>query len=348
MNTQTSLVVTTIAQPTPAMRALAMGASSVGWDFLVIGDVNTPGSFQLPGAEFISVEEQLKLGSEFAPRCPLRHYARKNIGYLLAIARGAQALVETDDDNLPLPAFFGKRELNHTAPVVTDAGWVNVYRYFTETLVWPRGLPLNLVRQDPPDLPRLAARSTACPIQQGLADDNPDVDAVYRLVRELPVRFEQRGPVALGAGSWCPFNSQNTTWFARAFELMYLPGTCSPRLTDIWRGLVAQRIAWANDWSVLHHAATVRQERNEHDLMKDFEHEVAGYRHNSAIVTALGELELASGETHVVDNLKKCYGVLVERGYLPREEMGLLEAWLTDVATARGVASQAKPARRAA
>ena len=118
---------------------------------------------------------------------------------------------------------------------------------------------------------------TSCPIQQGLVDGDPDVDAVYRLVLDLPFRFERGASVALGTGAWCPFNSQNTSWWPDAYALMYLPAYCSFRMTDIWRSFVAQRIAWENGWSVLFREATVRQRRNPHDLMRDFRDEVPGY-----------------------------------------------------------------------
>jgi hypothetical protein len=59
-----------------------------------------------------------------------------------------------------------------------NAGWVNVYRYFTDLLAWPRGFPLDAVHNSLPDIERLPEGSSDCPIQQGLADDNPDLDAV--------------------------------------------------------------------------------------------------------------------------------------------------------------------------
>src|SRR3712207_7949160 len=40
-----------------------------------------------------------------------------------------------------------------------------------------------------------------CPIQQGLADENPDVDAIYRLALPLPQNFRSDRRVALGPGS---------------------------------------------------------------------------------------------------------------------------------------------------
>src|SRR5690348_18334068 len=104
---------------------------------------------------------------------------------------------------------------------------------------------------------------------------------------KLPVTFEKKSPLILGEGSWCPFNSQNTTWKKEAFPLLYLPSFCSFRMTDIWRSFIAQRIAWTCGWNIAFHAADVIQERNEHSLLKDFEDEIAGYMHNGRICKLL-------------------------------------------------------------
>jgi hypothetical protein len=147
--------------------------------------------------------------------------------------------------------------------VVERGGWVNVYRYFTEEKIWPRGFALERAGDGVPAYESLKAAEIYCPIQQNLVDDNPDVDAVYRLVLPLPQSFEKGHKVALRKGSWCPFNSQNTAWRPEAFAILYLPSYCSFRMTDIWRSFVAQRIAWENGWGILFGEATMRQERNE-------------------------------------------------------------------------------------
>ncbi len=123
-------------------------------------------------------------------------------------------------------------------------------------------------------------------------------------------------------------------------RLSYLPSTCSFRMTDIWRSFVAQRIAWVNGWSVLFHAATIRQERNSHDLMRDFRDELTGYLENRAICAALERLDLHPGAASVGRNLLRCYELLVERGWLAEAELPLVRAWLVDV---EGVAPAATP-----
>jgi hypothetical protein len=328
-----ALVVTSISAPNGVLRALAEGAGPAGFDFTVIGDSKSPADFELDGCDFYSVDRQRETGLRFAELCPTRHYARKNIGYLLAIKAGAPLILETDDDNYPRDGFWTERQRNVHAPALEKGGWVNVYRYFSDAPIWPRGLPLDEIQTAPPAFESLETATTACPIQQGLADENPDVDAIYRLAFPLPQNFRTDRRVALGPGSWCPFNSQNTAWWPEAYPLLYLPAHCSFRMTDIWRSFVAQRIAWANGWSVLFHEPNVWQERNEHSLMRDFADEVPGYLNNRAICAELDSLELEPGAAAMGDNLRRCYEMLTARGWVGTEELQLLDAWLADLAS---------------
>ena len=256
-----AVVVTSINAPNATLRALADGCLEHGADFIVAGDTRSPAGFSLEGCRFFSIRAPLDSDLRFPRACPVRHYARKNIGYLEAIRAGAELIVETDDDNLPEPEFFGRRPRVVTGRCVDGCGLDNVYRYFTHALVWPRGFLLDRVTAPVPPPESLRVASRDCPIQQGLANENPDVDAVYRLIMPLPLSFNSAPPVALGPGSWCPFNTQNTSWWPDAYPLLYLPAYCSFRMTDIWRSFVAQRIAWAQGWSILFHGPTVRQHR---------------------------------------------------------------------------------------
>ena len=325
------LIITSIYQPNSIMHALAQGATSNGWKLIVIGDASSPKDFQLKGAQFISVEDQKLTGLRFAEACPLRHYARKNIGYLLAAREGAPVIIETDDDNMPTPAFFDDRVRHQSVAETHGAGWTNVYRYFFDGTLWPRGFPLDEIKNAPPEYDTLKNISVDCPIQQGLADSNPDVDAIYRLVMPLPIQFRGNRRVALGSGSWCTFNSQNTTWWPDAYPLLYLPAYCSFRMTDIWRSLLAQRIAWENGWHILFHPATVTQDRNDHDLMKDFLDEIPGYLNNRRIAEMLMALPIKPALEAIPDNLRLCYEGLTRMGLVGAGELVLLEAWLEDL-----------------
>lgn len=325
----TFLVITSIAnQDHPVLKQFATECATHEVPFIVIGDTKSPDEFDLAGCDFFSINRQLSLNFELAKTLPVKHYSRKNLGYLVAMSKGAEIIIETDDDNYPLQLFWNNRTKQVNAHVLNDKGWVNVYKYFTEAHIWPRGFALENLHDNLPKLEKQTA--IECPIQQGLADENPDVDAIYRLILPLPVTFNKSDNIALGNNSFCPFNSQNTTWFKEAFPLLYLPSYCSFRMTDIWRSFVAQRIAWTCGWPILFHHSTVWQERNDHNLMNDFRDEISGYNNNALIYKSLKELNLKEGMANISSNMKICYKRLIELGLVGEGESFLLDAWLKD------------------
>jgi hypothetical protein len=295
----------------------------------VIGDTKSPVNFKLDGCDFYPVERQKSLTWNLAAQLPYNHYARKNLGYLVAASQGAEVIIETDDDNLPYENFWKDRNKEANAHVLHGTGWTNIYKYFTQQNIWPRGFALEHIHDASPSLK--SQKKISCPIQQGLADNNPDVDAIYRMTLPLPIKFNQSENVALGENSICPFNSQNTTWFKEAFPLLYLPSYCSFRMTDIWRSFIAQRIAWTCGWSILFHSATMLQERNEHNLMNDFQEELPGYCNNKLIMQRLQSLKLREGVEHISENLLACYKELIAMELIGNEEMPLVQAWIKDM-----------------
>ena len=327
-----SIIITSIANDkNHILNTFAVECKKRNVDFIVIGDTKSPENFQLNGCDFWSIDRQSSMAFELAKITPTRSYSRKNLGYLLAIKNGSKQLVETDDDNIPREEFWNEKQREVKSHAFENSGWVNVYSYFTKNKIWPRGFPLEELQNKQTELKSLKYDSVNCPIQQGLADENPDVDAVYRLTYPLPINFELKAKLALGKNAWSPFNSQNTHWFKEAFPLMYLPSYCSFRMTDIWRSYVAQRISWECGWSVLYHEPTVWQQRNDHNLMKDFEDEIPGYTNNFNICKELQSLNLKAGQAHIYENLITCYQKLIDINVIGKEEMILLNAWISDL-----------------
>ncbi|HEY7119535.1 MAG TPA: STELLO glycosyltransferase family protein [Tepidisphaeraceae bacterium] len=336
-------VMTTIQEPTPSTHRHAAQLQRTGSHLIVVGDQKGPPRFDLPRTRFVPLAEQLALPFKLAPLLPTGHYVRKNLAYLLAFQAGADRIYETDDDNAPAPDWIVRTPEVHAEPVATP-GWFNVYHRFTHHVIWPRGFPLDKARDPvgPASPPQPAARILS-PIQQELANVAPDVDAVWRLtIASEPFTFDpaRRTSVHLAPGAWCPFNSQATWWFPPAFPLMYLPGTCTFRMTDIWRSLVAQRCLWELNLGATFHPPQVEQERNAHDLMRDFADEVPGYLHNHTIARTLESLSLRPGQAAIPDNLIRCHQALISAGFLKPHEMELLRAWIADVESI----SEARPA----
>lgn len=327
----TSLIITSIAAPNAVMKKYSEKCRQFGIEFIVIGDVPSPKDFQLDGCRFLSIEEQNNLFLKFAKLLPKRHYSRKNIGYLLS--KNKDVIIETDDDNFPKENFWSKNFDEQQTRMVQQKGWVNVYKLFSKENIWPRGFPLEEITSPLYEMqtPReTKSEKLFFPILQGLADENPDVDAIYRMTQKLPVTFQKNFPVILGKGAWCPFNSQNTLWKKESFPLLYLPSYCSFRMTDIWRSFIAQRIAWTCGWNIFFHEADVWQERNEHNLLKDFADEVPGYLNNKKICRMLEDLDLKNGVENILENILKCYKMMVENYFVNEKELPLLENWLIE------------------
>ncbi len=333
MSAMLTAVITTIQEPTPSVHGIIQALDRVNGSLLVIGDKKGPAKFTTPRSEFFSLSAQQQLPFTLSPLLPVGHYARKNLGYLIAISRHAPFLYETDDDNAPNRSWQ-IRTLQTRAQKLTPRPWANVYRLFRNDLIWPRGFPLDRVN-DPATFvhePAMPLETFECPIQQGLADLSPDVDALWRLLLDREFDFPPGQSVWLPPGTWCPFNSQSTWWWPVTYPLLYLPAYCSFRMTDIWRSFVAQRCLWELGRGLVFHPAEVIQQRNVHNLLRDFEQEIPGYLHNQQIVNTLTELSLASGPGAVADNLMRCYEALVAKEFIPSSELPLVKAWLADIA----------------
>jgi len=323
-------VITTIANPTKSVRILARKLSEKG-SLIIIGDKKGPTSYDIPNAQFYSLEKQLTLDFKLANKLPTGHYSRKNIGYLLAMQQGEDCIYETDDDNKP-NEYWKVRNKKTSSLIAENTSWINVYKHFSSENIWPRGFLIDRIT-DSETIPRHNGKiqEIEAPIQQGLANISPDVDAIWRLTRDREFYYERNESIALQEGSWCPFNTQSTWWWKEAFPLLYLPSYCSFRMTDIWKSFVAQRCLWEMDYKLVFHAPEADQDRNIHDLMKDFEAEVPGYLSNERLTQVLEATKLASGIENTPDNLIRCYEALTREGIFPKEELTLVKAWVNDL-----------------
>ncbi len=322
---QKYIVITSVNNLTEAVRKFA---EVEGWRVVLVGDRKTPPVDEYPNVTFLSVEEQGRLGFNLYDFCPFDHYSRKNLGYLYAIKSGAEFIADTDDDNIPYD-FWGRDVSPEpcSMEVVTGPKVVNVYRFFTDEFVWPRGFPLPLVSGGSmPEVREMHDQRIG--VWQGLVDRDPDVDAIYRLVYGKLIEFNSRPPIVLDEGVYCPFNSQNTIWSAEAFPYLYLPAHVNFRFTDILRGYIAQRGIWALNMKLAFTSASAYQDRNEHDLMSDFTDEIPCYTQVETVMEILDGIVL-TGRPH--DDLRRLYTALFEAGIVKSEEIEGINAWIEDV-----------------
>ena len=113
--------------------------------------------------------------------------------------------------------------------------------------------------------------------------------------------------------------------------MLYLPSTCSFRVSDIFRSYIAQRISWESGFFVSFHRPSVTQIRNKHDLIEDFKQETNMYIKIEDLILGLQKIKLKKGMENIFENLIKCYKFLVSENYLKNQEMTILKKWILDL-----------------
>jgi len=277
-----AIVITSIHQPTHAIREFVN--SFPEWRVIVVGDKKTPKNWELPGVDFLSLDRQFQLFPELCSWMPLNTYKRKIFGYLYAARLGAEYVLESDDDNVP----YDEASLTVDGLIKTDkarifrrsggGGWVNVYAdIFGEKHIWPRGFPLEEINNH--DKLISNERKIDWGVIQSMADLDADVDAIYRLTNNRGVMFKERPYLAaLALGNQCPFNSQATLWRRESLPATFLPLGVDDRVTDILRSYMATASFWNVGKVVAFCSAMVFQQRNEHNLLEDFNAEIPLYQ----------------------------------------------------------------------
>jgi hypothetical protein len=187
------IVVTTIFYPTPAIHKFL--TLTTHWNLIVIADKKTPKdwlahlSINSSRLLFISFEQQNNLGFRILHYLPQGSYARKNLGYLIAIKCGAQIIFESDDDNLVetndiylLPKIVQPNQVPWIAFHRQRSPFINIYGSFGHPQIWPRGFPIDEIKNVTEDgwhsVRQNLQNNTYAYIQQYLADLDPDVDAI--------------------------------------------------------------------------------------------------------------------------------------------------------------------------
>lgn len=323
------IVITSIFAPTEAVAKFSQLPS---YQLVVAGDKKSPAEWSAPNVTYLDVAAQEAAGFAMSKKLPFNHYGRKMIGYLHAIREGAQVIIDTDDDNIPYDGWAFPATEGTFATSPAGQGFVNIYKSFTSHHIWPRGYPLDLILNTGHNLKEaeLTQETAKIGIWQGLADSDPDVDAIYRLVDNTEIFFDKRAPIVLAEGTLCPFNSQNTAVRRELFALLYLPAYVTFRFTDILRGLVAQPILWAHGYRLGFTEATVIQVRNPHDYIKDFESEIPCYLHPNRVIAAV--TRAISPANTVAENLRRAYAELALENIVSAQEIELLDLWLADIA----------------
>lgn len=270
-----------------------------------------------------SQERFLARWPDLREHLPWNCIQRRNVAILKAVCDGADAVVTVDDDNFVAEEdYFDKcmplcgapaEEL--TLPAYGKPGeWFNVCRFLTTANNYrfvPRGYGMAARAELDDGSATASGPLLTMPVAvvAGLWLGDPDVDAATRIAHRLEVTgYRLNHNFFLVPGARAPFNSQNTA-LARAVIPAYFLSPCVGRYDDIFASFVVKRIADHLGWGVSFGRPLVRQERNAHDLLRDFDLERFGMSCVDALTDELAKVVLvgsdfASCALEICDQLK--------------------------------------------
>lgn len=336
-------VVTTIFEPSEAVRAQAdLGRE---WCLVVVGDRKSPALYNLTGSShvvYLDVKAQELMSDRFPsfiPALPWNHFGRKNVGFLYAISQGAEAIWDFDDDNIvkksakivvPNDNDLVEFDLPKEHSFSTYNPYVKLGAHHLPA--WPRGTPLEHIKRTESyssPLERILLKGDRIALIQSLADHDPDMDALYRLIMPLPFDFSPPSnakPILLPERTLAPLNAQACLFKRTGFFMLLLPITVHGRVSDIWRGYAGQRLLWDLGLQLAFAPPLVDQFRNPHSYLGDLDAEIPLYKQAGVLVDRLREWNGTA--TTLPGRIEELYIDLYERGFLEIGDVYLMQSWI--------------------
>lgn len=333
-----ALVTTTINRP-DVLKLYREYGRNVG--MFVIGDMKTPheeAAFLCKsiGAEYYTPDRQSKLGYACSDLIGWNCIQRKNIGYLEALKSGADVILTTDDDNLPIdPHFFFYLEqpFQHGfsgIEVSSPTGWFDPGQLLIPA-VRHRGLPIDLANSTPALNP---VTKVTVGVNAGLWVGDADVDATHRIAIPPQVHsaneLAQQGSV-VHPSTTAVFNAQNVAFRRELTPAMFLaPGL--GRSDDIFASLICQRIMRDHDMRLRigKPFTACWQDRSPQSLLDDLRDEHFGMQNVALFAEYLDKNPCDLDETPL-SYLRWLYDDLKACAFWPQRASATAEAFLDDV-----------------
>ena len=275
------IVTTTIYRPTEAIEKFQ---AMRDWELVVIGDQKTPADYRLDRGIYVTPAEQEKYDPLLSAAIGWNCIQRRNMGLLWAHDMKADIVAVVDDDNIPLEGWGenllpGKEvEVNYyetDLPAFDPVGATN------HPEIWHRGFPLQLVSRR--DYSNKTRRTVTVDVQADFWNGDPDIDAFCRMEHAPECTFDPKF-FPMASNRMGPFNSQNTFITGKCLRDYFLFPHVG-RMDDIWASYYLQ----AKGYRVVWERASVYQQRNEHDLLRDMRQEYCGYENNLKLVQDLAK-----------------------------------------------------------
>lgn len=281
-------------------------------DFVITGDRKTPAAAKEYCAElqkkynipvlFMDVADQdvyLERYPLLKGYLPWNCIQRRQVAILKAYEQGSDIIVLIDDDNyIACEDYVGKHlalGTRTTMPTVSSpTGWYNICEDLLERQerkFYPRGYSWIDRVNEVKDV-RREKKEIRTVVNAGFWLGDPDIDAVTRLAAPIDViAYKRKENYALEAGTYSPFNSQNTAIHRDMVPAYFLVPDIG-RFDDIWSAYIVERIAWQMGDYISYGEPLVRQNRNDHDLWIDAYAEEMGTKMTTDFCKWLRQIEL--------------------------------------------------------
>ncbi len=272
------IATTTINRPTKALKLFAKNQNCK----LIVALDKKSKKFNLKNAIVLSTNYQEKKWPKLSKLVGWNCIQRRNFAILEAFDRGAETIALIDDDNIPYKNWFKNIYVNKKIKckeVKTNKKIFDPVGYTNHPNLWHRGMPLELVN----NRQYITGRKYLIKpdIQANFWNGDPDIDAVCRMIFKPECNFK-KNLFPFFSKKISPFNSQNTLITRKVIKDYFLFPHIG-RMDDIW----ASFYVTSKKYRVLYNEPTVYQQRNVHNLIKDFKDEYIGYTNSLKLVEGL-------------------------------------------------------------
>lgn len=291
-----TIITTTINEPTKATLKFAELSKKNGWCFVIVGDLKTPHNLYRDleisyqgHVEYLSPEQQEKMYPNLSSFIGWKTIQRRNIGFVYAYNKGSEIIATVDDDNIPYDNWGQNllvgREVEVDVYRNRRCNFFDPFSVTNQKDLWHRGFPIeNLDIKNNIDL--VGTEKIKVLVQADFWDGDPDIDAICRLTKKPLVKFNKFDPFTTFNNA--PFNTQNTFLHRSVFP-HFSVWPYIGRMDDIWASYYFRQKFPKN---IVYCPASVYQERNPQDLVKNLENECIGYRNTLEFVNKSCALNL--------------------------------------------------------
>ena len=286
-------------------------------EIIVIGDMKTPEEAKEPiqqlkkrgfRALYLDIPKQedwLKNFPDLKAIIPYNSDNRRNIGYLIAVERGADIIISIDDDNYAIENedYIEGHKVIGTVQQLKTAHSINKWFNLCSLLetepprtIYPRGFPYSKRWKDDASFTTTTGKVM---LNAGLWLNDPDIDAVTWLNQPIKSVKVKPGKMVLAPGIYTAINTQNTAFHRDVLPCYYfvtmnaiINGIKIDRYSDIWSGFFATKVVQSQGHYVSFGAPTVRHIRNKHNYLKDLQNELGGMVLTESLVSVIESAQL--------------------------------------------------------